>query len=354
MTVPTMPLPGPTAAATPGDSGNPNAPINLSPALPQTGNITNDPNNNNLPTATITVNGKQITLTLNTNIKANMPVGASAHGGSYENFQTALNSIGSGPNGSQGWYANTTQRQKYINEMYAAGLISTKKSPSAAEVALAWQLVVQESALQVADSTGGDTSMFSPDEVLQKAAQSGWNNINAKQAVGDVGVNGTGNANNSQNNVSQSNTVYTSYIDPATAMGTLADSYFRLMGRNPTSAEYKAFLDGVLNPYQQAANTGTLKETQSGSNVGQSTIDPRTGQPVDSSGQTSGTDTTTNEVSQRGIAQRGIQFLAGQQALASPEEGTYQAATTYFNAFIKALAGPAAGMEASGPTTTVP
>lgn len=342
-TTPPPVVPQPSLGATPADQGNPNAPANPSPLLAQSGNIQADPNTG-LSTATITVNGKLITLTLNSDIKANQPVGATQHGGSYENFQSALNSI-------QDWYQNTSQRQKYINEMYDAGLLTSKKAPSAAEVALAWQLVVQEAALQVAAGDSGDGTMLSPDEVLAKAAQQGWNAISAKQAVGDVGANGTGNFRNSAETSSQSETVYKSYVDPATAMGTLADSYFRLMGRNPTQGEYQAFLNTVYN-YQEQENTGKFETTEKGQNAGN--VDPTTGQPVDQSGTTGGTSTQTNVVSQRGLGTRGIQFLAGQQALADPEQGAYQAATTYFNAFIKALQGPASGMEASGPTITVP
>lgn len=349
---PVTPQPtGPALGAAPADPGNVNNQTSVG-GLPQSGTIIDaDPNNSGLPTATITVNGKLITLTLNSNIKGNMPVGATIHGGSYENFQTALNSIGTDGKGGPGWYDNTSTRQKYIDEMYAAGLLTSKKSPSAAEVALAWQLVVQEAALQVADGDSGDSTMYSPDEVLAKAAQTGWNNINAKQALGDVGVNGTGNRNNSAETSSQSTTVYKSFVDPATAMGTLADSYFRLMGRNPTQGEYNAFLHNVYN-YQEQENTGKFETKDTGPNTG--AIDPATGQPVDQSGTTGGTSTNTNVVSQRGIGTRGLQFMAGQQALASPEEGAYQAATTYFNAFIKALQGPASGMEASGPTVTIP
>lgn len=362
--------------AAPADPGNVNAP-GATPLLSQSGNVTTDPSTG-LPTATITVNGKLITLTLNSGITAGMPVGIPPHGAGsgspsatkgngadtvgVSNFQTVLNSIGQ-VGSNPGWYANSTQRQKYINQMYQAGLISTNKSPSAAEVASAWQLVVQEAALQTADFAANGTvsnpDMTSPDDVLAKAAQTGWNSMpTAKQAVGDVGVNGTGNLNNSTQTVSNTDTIYKSYVDPATAMGTLADSYFRLMGRNPTSTEYKAFLNTIY-AYQNEENTGKLESTSKGASGGQA-IDPSTGQPVDQSGTdssgspTGGTNTQTSTVEQRGIATRGVQFLSGQQALASPEEGAYQAATTYFNAFIKALGGPASGMGASGPTTTIP
>jgi hypothetical protein len=340
----------PGGSALPGDTGNPLAPSNQTPAPPQSGTIIDsDPNNSGLPTATIDVNGKLITLTLNSSMRGAMPIGEVGGPGKLQTVLTALNSITS-------WYQNTSTRQKYINEMYAAGLISSKKAPSATEVARAWQLVVQESALQIQDPSG-DIHMFSPDDVLSKAAKQGWSNIGAKQAPGDAEVSGTGNLNNTTDTSSQSETVYKSYVDPATAMGTLADSYFRLMGRNPTSGEYNAFLHSIYT-YQEQENTGKFEDTTKGPTTGPVT-DPVTGQPVDQSGTTGGaptggTSTQTNVVSQRGIGPRGIQFMAGQQALASPEEGAYQAATTYFNAFIKALSGPASGMQASGPTNATP
>lgn len=340
---PAPPSPGPSGlGATPADQGNTNAPANLQPLTSQSGNIQTDPKTG-LPVATITVNGKLIQLTLNSNVKADQAVGRAGGEDKLMTVQSALNTI-------QDWYGNATTRQKYIDEMYSAGLISSKKSPTASEVALAWQLVVQESALQVTDPNG-DMHLYSPDDVLAAAAKSGWSAINAHQAAGDAGVNGTGNLNNATDATNQTETVYKSYVDPATAMGTLADSYFRLMGRNPNPSEYNAFMTSLYG-YQNEVNTGSDKTTSKGPNTGQ--LDPTTGLPVDQSGTSGGTNTQTNVVSQRGIAQRGIQFLAGQQALQSPEEGAYQAATTYFNAFIKALQGPAAGMEASGPTTTVP
>lgn len=329
--------------AAPADPGNPNAPGNPNPALPTSGTIQIDPKTN-LPVASITVNGKLITLTLNSNIKGEQPVGRAAGQNKLQTVQTALNSI-------QDWYGNANQRQKYIDEMYAAGLISSKKAPSAAEVAIAWQLVVQEAALQILDPNG-DMHLYSPDEVLSKAAQQGWNALNAKQSPGDVEARGTGNLNGAADSSSQSETIYKSYVDPATAAGTLADSYFRLMGRNPTQGEYEAFFKS-LYAYQSEENTGKFETKTKGPDTGD--VDPLTGQPVDQSGTTTGgTTTQTNTVSQRGIGTRGVQFLAGQQALASPEEGAYQAATTYFNAFVKALQGPASGMAASGPTIAVP
>lgn len=327
------------------DPANPNAPINPKPAPPQSGSfIDSDPNNNNLPTFTVDLNGKLITLTANTNLKGAMPIGQVNGESRLQTVQSALNEITT-------WYSNSSSRQKYINEMYAAGLITSKKSPSAEELARAWMLVVQESALQIQDPNG-DIHLFSPDQVLAKAAQNGWNEAGFKQSPGDVQVFGNGNQNNSAETNSQSETIYKSYVDPATAAGTLADSYFRLMGRNPTQSEYDAFFKS-LYAYQSEENTGKFEDIQKGPNP--DNVAPSTGQPVDQSGTTTGgTSTITNTVSQRGIGMRGVQFLAGQQALASPEEGAYQAATTYFNAFVKALQGPAAGMEASGPTTTVP
>jgi hypothetical protein len=150
--------------------------------------------------------------------------------------------------------------------------------------------------------------------------------------------------------------------------GTLADAFQRLMGRNPTNAEYQAYMTLVTN-YENAANTGKfetnikLTDSQKFNDKGQ-VVDKTTGTPIDpsqvqtdvtdASQQNTNTQTMQNIVSQRGLGTRGAQFLAGQAAMNAPGEGNYQAATTYFNAFMKSLAGPAAGMQASGPTNTAP
>lgn len=341
----------PTAPVAPPNPGNPNAPANPNPAAPQSGVVQIDPNTN-LPVAKLNINGKEVDLVLNSNLQAGSPVGVRggydqsdqvliAPGKNDKNtFENQLNSISE-------WYGNLSIRQKYINEMYAAGLISSKKSPSVNEVTLAWQLIVQEAALQTAD---GNAQLSTPDQVLASAAKQGWNNINAKQAIGDVGANGTGNPANAGITNSQSQTIYTSYVDPATAMGTLADAYYRLMGRNPNPGEYKAFLDSLYN-YQDQENTGKFESKTTVPNMGN--VDPSTGQPVDSSGSSGGTSTQTNVVSQRSVGTRGVEFLAGQQALANPEAAQYQAATTVFSSIIKALGAPGAAGD-SGPTTTAP
>lgn len=259
----------------------------------------------------------------------------------FTTVQGMINQIGT-------WYGNATTRQQYINQMYEAGLLSSKKSPSATDVIQAWSLLVQEASIR------GDVS---PDDLLAQAAKGGWNALNPTLTTSDFGGrNSTGNLNNvPDSSVSTSETVYKSYLDPATIMGAVADSYYRLVGRNPTPEEYKAFLDTVYG-YQDEENTGKF-ETKTNSPSNKVTIDPSTGQPVSPQGTDDGSidpTTTTNVVSQRSIGTRGLEFLAGQAALSNPDEPNYQAATTYFNAFIKALSGPAAGMQSSGPTTTVP
>lgn len=365
---------------TPGDQGNINAPTASNPQVP--GVVKTDPDTG-VQYITLVVGGKPIQIPLNTQLQEDTVL--EGGGNSFIDQLSGLQHAGpplvshqpsgtaefpvkgdktktSGPplvnppdtvlskiQSIQEWYKNQGTRQQIINQMYQAGLITSKKAPSIEEVTVAWGLLVQEAALQSKGT--GSLGQISPEELLAKAAQQGWNSLNANLSPADAGAHGTGNINNSTETSSQSETIYKSYIDPATAMGTLADAYYRLMGRNPTPQEYDAFLKTVYG-YQEQENTGKFESKTTGPNVGN--IDPTTGQPVDSSGTTSGTSTQTNVVSQRGIGTRGVQFLAGQQAIASPEEGAYQAATTYFNAFIKALSGPAAGMQASGPTTTIP
>lgn len=340
---------GNTPPASPGDPGNPNAP---DPSTPSQLDSTIDVDQQTgVQSVHVTANGRPFTVVINTQLQPHDTVmpesgperAARAAAGQYgHTVQSEIQSI-------QNWWNNAPLRNQIIEQLYAAGLITSKKSPSLDQVVNAWATVVQEAALENQGLVG--QAGTSPEEILAKAAKSGWNDINAKLNVQDVGAIGTGNLNNSSEAISQSQTIYKSYVDPATAMGTLADASYRLMGRNPTPEEYQAYLNAVYS-YQEQDNTGKFETKETGPGTGN--IDPTTGQPVDQSGTTGGTSTQTNVVSQRGIGTRGLQFLAGQQALANPETGAYQAATTYFNALIKALSGPAAGMQASGPTTTIP
>lgn len=333
----------------PADPGNPNAPDPSTPS--QLDSSIDVDQQTGVQSIHVTANGRPFTVVVNTQLQPHDTVmpesgperAARAAAGQYgHTVQTEIQSI-------QTWWDNRPLRNQIIEQLYAAGLITSKKAPSLDQVVNAWATVVQEAALENQGIVG--QAGTTPEEILAKAAKNGWNSINAKLDVGDIGAIGTGNLNNSSEALSQSQTIYKSYVDPATAMGTLADASYRLMGRNPTPEEYQAYLNSVYN-YQEQENTGKFETKETGPGMGN--IDPATGQPVDQSGTTGGTSTQTNVVSQRGIGTRGLQFLAGQQALANPETGAYQAATTYFNAFIKALSGPAAGMQASGPTTTIP
>jgi len=275
------------------------------------------------------------------------------------------------------WSAD--QKNQFKNQAYQLGLTNSKNA-SATQVALAWQTVVETAAQE----------QKTPASILSAAQKAGsWNAMTTTSGVhpNDIGAAGSGNTNSqadgttgsttgsqgitstqSQQNMT-TKTSYTSYLDPATVQGTLADAYQRLMGRNPTPAEYKAFLDSVYS-YENDANSGkfetgvVLKDGQKIDAKTGKVVDTKTGAVVPESAITRlGTDATTNTgdtntqkniVSQRGLGTRGAQFLAGQAAMQNPEEGTYQASTTYFNALIKALSGPAAGMSASGPTAMAP
>lgn len=355
---PVAPYVAPTdAGAQPADQGNPNNPTDNSAGSAPTNGVVNLQSGSKA--LVLVVNGKSITVTLNQQVDPTMSVqmtsgvskkgtkGLSPEDKSNLNTQTVQQAI----QGMSDWYGNTTKRQQIIDQMYSAGLITTKKNPSVFQVATAWTLLVSEAALEGSTSGGALT----PEALLAKAATSGWNAISSKLNATDEGVSGTGNLNNAADaSTTSSETIYKSYLDPATIMGAQADAWFRLMGRNPAPAEYQSFLNTVF-AYQDDSNTGKF-ETKTSNPSDKVVYDPTTGQPVSPQGTDNGLGptSTTNTVSQRGIGTRGLQFLAGQAALTSPEEGPYQAATTYFNAFIKGLSGPASGMQTSGPTTTVP
>lgn len=230
-----------------------------------------------------------------------------------------------------GWSA--TQLNTFRLQAYQMGLTSSKTA-SKAEVLIAWQTVVEESA----------KDNLNPTSLIKKAVAGGWSSLNPRIQPSDNGLAGTGNVNNSPDaSNSTTQTTYTSYMDPATVQGTLADSFQRLLGRNPTTEEYQAFLKSVY-AYEDKENTGKFENKST----------DKTNATPGGGGTGASSNVQENIVSQRGVSTRGAQFLAGQAAMANPEEGSYQAATTYFNAFAKALAGPAAGMQASGPTNSAP
>lgn len=270
-----------------------------------------------------------------------------------------------------------TQQNQFKQQAIAAGLISTK-NPGYAEIVQAWALVVQEAALQAK----------TPEELISNAASSGgWQTVSPTIQPSDMGLSGAGGnpatssattttdttgtqtTNTQSTAATTSHTSYVSYMDPATVQGALADAYYRLMGRNPTSAEYQAFLNTVYG-YENQANTGKFESgvvLKAGQKIDQSTgtvVDEKTGKPVTESditriggqdiNQFSDTNTQKSVVSQRGIGTRGAQFLAGQAAMSDPGYGQYQAATTYFHALQQALSAPGSGMQASGPTNTAP
>lgn len=233
----------------------------------------------------------------------------------------------------------TDQYTTFRNQAYQMGLTTSRNAPKS-EVLVAWQTVVEEASLSNLDIPS----------LIKKAVAGGWNSLNAQLAPEDNGLGGTGNSNNSPDpSNSTTQTSYVSYMDPATAQGTLADAFQRLLGRNPTTKEYQAFLQSLYS-YETNEATGKYDNKQT-----EVTNPEQAGQGGDGSpgsGKTS--NTQENIISQRQIATRGAEFLAGQQALNNPEAGNYQASTTYFHAFMSALAGAGAGLSASGPTNSAP
>jgi hypothetical protein len=223
------------------------------------------------------------------------------------------------------------QLAKFKADAYAAGLVSSAK-PSLTETLIAYQAVVEEAA-----------SQGKPwQQLLDQATTAGWNQTATVHTLADYGLSGSGNSATSGAGGSDSSktteTTYVSYLDPATAQGALSDAMYRLIGRTPTAQEYQAFLNS-LYAYQNEENTGKFDTVNT----------DKTGTAGDST-----SNVTQNIISQRGVGQRGLQFLAGNAAMQNPDYGPYQAATTYFHAFMQALTGPAAGEQQSGPTVTAP
>ena len=339
------------AGATPADPGNPNDPTGG--GTPN--QIKVGPQSDGTYILAVTLNGRLKYITLSRLSDPSQPFASKPLSGGRPSGRLTARAQEDAPDTTvasklaeiETWYDNSTKRSQIIQQMYAAGLVTSNKNPSLDQVVAAWSLVVQEAALE--NKTGAN---LSPEDLLAKAAKTGWNSISAQLTPDTAGVVGTGNINNAADaSTTTSSTIYKSYLDPATIMGAQADAWFRLLGRNPTKGEYNAFLNSILQ-YQDESNTGKF-ESQT-----KDPSDKLTGSAADTAAgmaqAQSDPTTQTSIVSQRGVGTRGLEFLAGQAAMANPEEGAYQAATTYFNAFIKALSGPAAGMQASGPTNTAP
>jgi len=319
---PPAPSPGPN----PADPGNQNAPAN--PVVAPTagynpaGTTTDPVTGQTIPYGTVDVSAgnvsQRVSLGQNVNPTDHVMTSSGTHGPgqsrggadeqpTYTTVQGMINQIND-------WYSNSTLRQQYINQMYEAGLLTSKKNPSATAVIQAWSLLVQEASIR---------GNVTPNDLLAQAAKGGYNALNPTLTTSDFGAaNSTGNSNNvPDSSTTTSETDYKSYLDPATIMGALADSYYRLVGRNPTPEEYDAFLKTVYG-YQDEENTGKFEtKTKSPSGTGQ--IDPTTGQPVSPQGTNDGSgdpNTATSVVSQRSIGTRGLEFLAGQAALGDPGE----------------------------------
>lgn len=128
-----------------------------------------------------------------------------------------------------------------------------------------------------------------------------------------LSMDGQGRQNNQPTTTTTTDTSYniSNYQDTHALFMQAAQS---LLGRAPTVAETKAF-QSQLNAYQRANPTKTTRTTT-----------------TDAQG-----NSTSTTSSSGGTTAAGMQDLAQQQAQQNPEYGSYQAATTYFNALLGAI-----------------
>jgi hypothetical protein len=112
------------------------------------------------------------------------------------------------------------------------------------------------------------------------------------------------------------------------------------LGRWATGAELEEFV-GSLNAYQRENPTVTTRTTD----VAPETRTQTTTESADGTSQTSetsvqGGESNTSTTTQQGATAEGAQQLLMEQAMESPDYGAYQAATTYMDALLGALAAP--------------
>ena len=169
-------LTGPYDNTFPADAGNPNAPANPNPTAPRSGvSEVKDLTGTTYKIIPVVVGGVAVNLQLSQGIDAADPIGTPASGpGGFTSSQTVQQQLEE----ISTWSQNSTKKAQIVDQMYAAGLLSSKKAPRSDEIARAWQLLVQEAALQSKTDINGE--MTTPEAVLAKAAQSGWNSIGAQ------------------------------------------------------------------------------------------------------------------------------------------------------------------------------
>jgi hypothetical protein len=112
------------------------------------------------------------------------------------------------------------------------------------------------------------------------------------------------------------------------------------LGRWATGAELEEFV-GSLNAYQRENPTVTTRTTD----VAPETRTQTTTESADGTSQSSetsvqGGESNTSTTTQQGATAEGGQQLLMEQAMESPDYGAYQAATTYMDALLGALAAP--------------
>lgn len=193
-----------------------------------------------------------------------------------------------------------TERRKWADHLFALGLIDEDETSDYATLKGMWDDVVAETANF---TTAG--KRLSPWEVASLVA-GGEAGAAARKAANAKKAPFTGAKSQRSTSVD--------LTDPKTAKALMNDTLSRVLGRAATDDEIDTF-KGVLNAAERANPTTTV-----------STTNYVAGDAVSQSSTTSG-----------GLTGQARQQMAQDQAMSAPEYGAYQAASTYFNAFLATL-----------------
>jgi hypothetical protein len=191
---------------------------------------------------------------------------------------------------------NADKRAAMGKKLYAAGLISDPNSWD--EINKVWYTAVQEAGLRFSATNGKDK--VTPYDLIDMMA----------------GVGGNGKGKNSNRTMTHTS-VSTQTLDQESADGIVRAIFQQSMGRDPTDGElsdYRTMMTGYAKDHPQTTTTTTKYDGQ--------------GNEASSTSNTKG-----------GITESGLQNMAAQHAQADPEYGTYQAATTYWNALLGMIGG---------------
>lgn len=205
---------------------------------------------------------------------------------------------------AEGYQKFNTFTPEYVSalglSLYRAGLISNPQSYD--QVQTFWNKAVEDAALKY--SAG---QLVTPEEMIALK-------LHVSSLATSGGRGGLGGAGGKRTDTSTS----ISIPSPQDAEALVKNIYQQAVGRDPNKQELARYTSLVVGIAKSSPSTSTSTTS------------------TDASGNSKSSTSTTN----RGVTSAGMQQAVMDKLQASPEYGAYQAATTYYNAMLQAIASP--------------